>query len=106
MLSPEKATQLAHDNAVKIYTIGLEAQFNSNVELDEDALKKIAEDTGGRFFRATDQSSLQQIYALINQMETIPQEQLPIRPEHDYYPWPLGLALGLLFAGFCRSQLC
>jgi len=111
VLSLDKATQLAHDNDIKIYTIGLGAEIpnrlgnglfypaNSSMDLDEEALKKISTGTNGRYFRATDQTSLQEIYALINQMETIPQEQLPIRPQRDYYMWPLGLAFCMLFAG-------
>jgi Ca-activated chloride channel family protein len=106
MLSPDKATQLAQDHHIKIYTIGLGAPFSSNVDIDEDSLKKIAKGTGGQYFRATDQHSLQHIYALINQLETTPQDQLPIRPEHDYYPWPLGLSLCLLFAGLSRRLSC
>ena len=111
VLSLEKATALANDEGIKIYTIGLGAQPpqllsqdaffppNHGMDLDEKALKKMATATGGRYFLATDQTSLQQIYALINQIETTPQAQLPLRPRTDYYFWPLSLALVLLWAG-------
>ena len=39
------------------------------VEIDEDLLKNIAETTGGRYFRATDNTKLQEIYGEINRME-------------------------------------
>ena len=40
-----------------------------NVEIDEDLLKTIAETTGGRYFRATDNTKLAEIYSEINRME-------------------------------------
>lgn len=42
---------------------------NIQVEIDEALLKQIASDTGGRYFRATDNTKLSEIYAEINQME-------------------------------------
>ena len=52
--------------------------------------------TDGRYFRATNMQSLQAIYKNINQLETTSQEQATVRPQHDYYPWPLAIALFLL----------
>ena len=63
-------------------------------DLDEDTLKKVAKVTGGHYFRATDQASLEQIYAYIDQMTRVTQDQADIRPQYDYYPW--FLACGLL----------
>ncbi|SKA10938.1 MULTISPECIES: vWA domain-containing protein [Legionella] len=109
MLPPLKAAELAKLDNIKIYTIGLGAEsdpratggifFNPNPssDLDEDTLQEMAKITGGRYFRATDMQSLQEIYESINQLETVSQDQATIRPQHDYYPWPLGLALLLLF---------
>jgi Ca-activated chloride channel family protein len=109
VLAPLKAAELARDDGIKVYTIGLGADtkaqtlggmlFSMNVsaELDEATLKDIAAMTGGRYFRATDIQSLQSIYQTIHQMETTTQEQATIRPQHDYYPWPLGLAIFLFF---------
>jgi Ca-activated chloride channel family protein len=42
---------------------------NMAVEIDEDLLGQIAESTGGRYFRATDNTKLAEIYSEINQME-------------------------------------
>ena len=109
VLAPLKAAELARDDGIKVYTIGLGAESNTqtfggmlmgmnmSAELDEDTLKTIASLTGGRYFRATDIQSLQSIYQTIHQMETITQEEATIRPQHDYYPWPLGMAVFLFF---------
>lgn len=109
VLAPLKAAELAKDDGIKIYTIGLGSEtdpralttdfLNQNVtaELDEDTLKKMADMTGGRYFRATDTESLQSIYKTINQMETVKQEQATVRPQKEYYPWFVGLALLLGF---------
>lgn len=109
VLAPLKAAELARDDGIKVYTIGLGANVdpqsfnsmffnmtNAAADLDEDTLKAVAQMTGGRYFRATDMQSLQTIYQYINKLETISQEQTVVRPQHDYYPWPLGLAWVLL----------
>lgn len=108
ILTPEKAALLAEEEKIKIYTIGLgaEAPVNSfqglffsmgttTAELDEETLKSVAERTGGRYFRATDGKSLQEIYQTIDQLETTHQEDRPLRPEEEYYPWFLGFASGI-----------
>lgn len=107
VLPPLKAAELARDYGIKVYTIGLGAtadpqdfggmflDMNARADLDEETLKEVSNMTGGRYFRATDLSSLQKIYDIINQMEKTSQEQASIRPQHEYYPWPLGLAMGL-----------
>lgn len=109
VLAPLRAAELASADGIKVYTIGLGSEtdpralggmfLNMNVtaELDEETLKEIANMTGGRYFRATDMQSLQAIYSTINQMETISQEQPIVRPQHEYYPWPLAIALLLFF---------
>jgi len=109
VLTPLKAAELAHSDNIKVYTIGLGAEIdpqavggmflnmNQTADLDEDTLKEVAKMTGGRYFRATDLQSLQTIYETINQLEVVSQEQQTLRPQHDYYPWPLALALILFF---------
>lgn len=105
ILEPLKAAELAKDDGIKIYTIGLGAATdpraltnglilqNGAADLDEDTLKKIAAMTDGRYFRATDAQSLQSIYKVINQLEKVNQEQATIRPQKEYYPWFVSLAL-------------
>lgn len=106
VLTPDVAANLAKTDNIKVYTIGLGREANLNfglpfngypgADLDEGTLQNIANITGGQYFRATDLSSLHIIYATINKLERLTQEHPPIRPEHDYYPWPLGLAFLLL----------
>lgn len=102
-LPPLKAAKLAHTDAIKVYTIGL-GSSNTPIQrygsipimaddLDEETLKTIASMTGGRYFRATDKRSLENIYQLINQLETVAQSDATVRPEIDYYFWPLMAAL-------------
>jgi len=83
-MSPENASQLAKTFGIKIYTIGVGTQGKApflvdglfgqqtvyqQVDLDEGTLKKIAEVTGGKYFRATDTESLVGVYDEINQLE-------------------------------------
>ncbi|MFA5959002.1 MAG: VWA domain-containing protein [Tatlockia sp.] len=109
VLPPLKAAQIARLDNIKIYTIGLGAKsqsqnlgdvfFNPNPasDLDEETLESVATTSGGRYFRATDPESLAAIYERINTLETVEQDEASVRPEQEYYPWPLGLALCLLF---------
>lgn len=112
VLSPLKAATLAQREKIKIYTIGLGSDtpvfgpfgMAPPADLDEETLKKIAKITEGRYFRANDLDSLQQIYTLINQIETVKQTSPPIRPQTEYYPWPLGLAFILFFLGLLYER--
>ena len=116
VLLPLKAAELAREDGIKIYTIGLGAQTdpqgfgglflnmnNAQADLDEGTLKEVAKMTDGRYFRATDLTSLQMIYHHINQMEAIMQEQATVRPQHDYYVFPLAAALLLLLFWFAEK---
>ncbi len=109
VLVPLKAAELAKEDGIKIYTIGLGSEadpraltndffnMNASADLDEDTLTKIADMTDGRYFRATDAESLNSIYQTINQLETVKQEQATARPQKEYYFWFVGLALLLSF---------
>ena len=83
-IAPDTAAEIAYTYGVRVYTIGVGANGmapypvmtpwgmemqNVQVEIDEDLLKRIAQTTGGRYFRATDNTKLAEIYAEINQME-------------------------------------
>ena len=85
-VAPATAAEIAKTYGVRVYTIGLgtqgEAPYpvmtpwgvevrNMPVEIDEDLLKSVAEATGGRYFRATDNTKLAEIYSEINQMEKV-----------------------------------
>ena len=115
VLTPIKAAQLAKMDGIKVYTIGLGSEGNSQAfgnlflglnpaaDLDEASLKKVAKVTGGRYFHATNPHSLEKIYQTINQMETVKQEESTIRPQQEYYPWILGLAC-LVWLFWCLQQ--
>ncbi len=103
ILLPLKAAALAKNDNIKVYTIGLSGDSGIPIfggmpadDLDEETLKTIASMTQGQYFRATDKRSLDHIYQLINQLETVTHDSATIRPERSYYPYPLALALFLL----------
>ena len=83
-VSPQMAAEIAKTYGVRVYTIGVGKEGmapypvmtpwgvevkNVQVEIDEALLSEIAESTGGRYFRATDNTKLAEIYAEINKME-------------------------------------
>ncbi|MBO7644384.1 MAG: VWA domain-containing protein, partial [Bacteroidales bacterium] len=83
-ISPQTAAEIAKTYGIRVYTIGVGANGMApypvmtpwgpdvqqmKVEIDEDLLKGIADLTGGRYFRATDNTKLSEIYSEINQME-------------------------------------
>lgn len=113
VLPPLKAAQLAKSEDIKVYTIGLGTDtdpsalggifLNASGDLDEETLKEIANITDGRYFHATDLKSLQTIYETINAMEKVTQKKAVVRPYHEYYPWPLGIALILLMAWLAQA---
>ena len=83
-VAPQTAAEIAKTYGIRVYTIGVGANGMApypvmtpwgveiqkvQVEIDEDLLKGIAEATGGRYFRATDNTKLAEIYSEINKME-------------------------------------
>ena len=88
---------------------GVQVQ-NMKVEIDEALLKEIAESTGGRYFRATDNTKLAEIYGEINKMEkartTV--DSFPVYEElfGRYLFWALlALLLGMLINWFVIRRL-
>ena len=83
-ITPQTAADIAKTYGIRVYIIGVGANGTApypvitpwgvqmqdvEVEIDEDLLKGIAETTGGRYFRATDNTKLSEIYSEINKME-------------------------------------
>ena len=85
-IDPLKAAELAHSQGIKVYTIGAGTQGLAEVpdvdvftgrtvmrqvqvSIDEETLRKIADVTGGRYYRATDTDSLRKVYADIDKLE-------------------------------------
>lgn len=106
-ISPLKAAELAAANHLKIYTIGIGAdemivrsffgnrKVNPSVDLDEKSLIKIAESTGGQYYRARNTDELNNIYMRLDELEPVEKDKQYFRPRSELYYWPLSLALGL-----------
>ncbi len=90
-ISPVAASEFAVEYGIRVYTVGVgkngmapypfQTAFgihyqNVEVKIDEEVLKQIAESTGGKYFRATDNQSLRDIYAEIDGLE---KTQLEVR---------------------------
>jgi len=120
-IEPMEALEIAREAGVKVYTIGIGAdemlvrslfgtrRVNPSAELDETLLNTIAEQTGGRYFRARDTKELEQIYQLLDELEPVEDDPIQLRPQQALFFWPLGLALlvsalAVLFP-LCRQYL-
>lgn len=102
-LAPSTAAELAKQFGIKIYTIGAGSRgvapypvndpvwgtrmVNVEVSLDEESLKQLAGITGGRYYRATDQESLAEIYAEINELERTEIQVSEYLNVEDLYGW-------------------
>lgn len=112
-LAPMDAAEIAKQNGIKVYTIGVGKNgmapypqvdpytrrtytVQLPVVIDEKTLQSIADQTGGKYFRATDDHVLADVFEEIDQLE---KTQISVRKyastEEAYLPWAL-LALGLL----------
>ena len=113
-VSPQEAAEIAKHHDIKVYTIGIGtmglAPFPSrrNIltgeiiytlekhELDEPMMKEIANITGGRYFRATDNHSLDEIYQEINRLEKTDINEIKYYRYTELFSKYLGWALVLL----------
>lgn len=108
-ITPEQALELAVAKNITIYSIGIGAdvmiqssifgqrQVNPSSELDEDTLTDLAQQTGGKYFRARSSEDMSEIYQLLDQLEPIEQDQQQMRPLTTLFYYPLGLALFTVF---------
>ncbi|MCF6180587.1 VWA domain-containing protein [Lutibacter sp.] len=117
-VDPKTATELAAGLGIKVYTIGLgtngTASFpyakdprtgkllfrSSPVEIDEGLLKYIAKETGGRYFRATDNTKLKAIYNEINKLEKTKIDEFKYYNYDEKYRELVLLALFLIVLEF------
>src|ERR1700680_731229 len=111
-ISPLAAAEAAKALGVKIYTIGVGVRgkapvpvrdeagnmrlIMAQVDVDEKTLQTVADQTGGKFYRATDTDSLERIYEQINRLETTAQTVQHIEHYDELYPCALLPALALL----------
>lgn len=101
-IDPLQASELAAQEGLKIYTIGIGAEAGSSFfgmnmgggsDLDETTLTRIAENTGGRYYRARNTRQLARIYTEIDRLEPVEVEDQVYRPVQSLFHWPLALAL-------------
>jgi Ca-activated chloride channel family protein len=107
-IEPLQAAELAAEQGVKVYTVlAGRYVFQEDVfgrvyaterRLDSAELERIAEVTGGRFFRARDRESLEEVYSEIERLERTPREERRYTETFDLYELFLlpGLLLYLL----------
>lgn len=110
-IEPETAADIAQQYGIKVYTIGIgtngmaESPYAISpsgqllfqmmkVEIDEQLMKNIARKTGGKYFRATSNDKLAQIYSEINKLETTEIEEL------KFYDYDEKFRPFVLLAGF------
>jgi Ca-activated chloride channel family protein len=102
-LDPDKATELAVAEGVRIYTVGIGGDgrrsgmlgmvFSQPEEIDEATLQRVAQSTGGSYFRARNTQELAGIYAEIERLEPSAKTGEKRRPREELFFWPLALAL-------------
>lgn len=110
---PLTAAEIAKTYGIRVYTIGVGTNGYADypvtnmfgqtsyqkvkVEIDEETLKSIAEITGGKYFRATDNASLEEIYGEIDQLEKAKIEVTEFRKKkEEFKPF---LIWGLIIIG-------
>lgn len=112
LIDPLTALEIAKTNGIKVYTIGMGAVATNIVELpgvksarknpaidfiDEQLLRRIAEETGGRYFRARDKEGLKNTYTQIDQMEKSKVEIQSFKRFEERFLWFVLAALAFLF---------
>jgi Ca-activated chloride channel family protein len=113
-IDPKIASELAVEFGIKVYTIGIGSngmalspigilpngtfQYgNIQVEIDEGLLKQIAKTTGGKYFRATSNSKLEDIYEEINKLEKTEIEEIKYKSYDELFRPLVLAAFGLIF---------
>jgi Ca-activated chloride channel homolog len=108
-IPPLKAAQLAAQEGIRIYSIGVGSDKKNvpilengrivtrrDLGFNEQAMREIAEAGNGAYFRATDTAALEKIYQQINELEKTEAESRTVLIPQPLYYWPLGCALMLL----------
>lgn len=105
--------QLAKSNDIKVYSIGIGTNgyalmptqtdifgdlvfTEAEVKIDEPVLREIAQTTGGKYFRATSNQSLEEVYEEINQLEKSELKTTKLYNYQEYFRIFLWIALGVL----------
>jgi len=109
---PLTAAEVAQTLGVKVYTVGVGSRGMADmpyvdvfgmrrhrrvpVDIDEETLQKIADRTGGKYYRADDAEKLRQIYAEIDQLEKTEVEMKKFQHYREVFGWFAWPALGLV----------
>ncbi len=123
-IEPETASDIAKEYGIKVYTIGIGTNGNAMfpyafapngkdflykmlpVEIDQDLMKTIAKNTGGKYFRAISNSKLEEIYSEINKLETTEIEELKYYDyDEKYRPFVLLAGILLLIEILLRNTI-
>jgi len=120
-IDPVTAADLASTYGIKIYTIGAGSRGtapypvedpifgkryqNVKVNIDEEMMTKIANMTGGEYFRATDTEKLQEIYQQIDDLEKTEIEEMIFTDYEDLYPKFLLPGIGLLIFALLSDKV-
>ncbi len=119
-LDPETATDMAKTFGIKIYTIGAGKRGKAeypvqtfggrtrtqlvDVQIDDEVLTKVAESTGGKYFRATNKKKLAEVYKEISEMEKTEIKVKEFFNYHDLYIWFLFPGLLMLLTGIILER--
>ena len=120
-IDPLTAGELAATFGLRVYTIGASTDARTApypvhdpirgiryheipVEIDEEMMRTIAERTGGRYFRATDNASLEEVYREIDEMERTEFEEVTFHERYDRYPVFLGFGFVFLMLAFLSDR--
>jgi Ca-activated chloride channel family protein len=106
---PLEAARLARMAGVRIYVIGVgsnrqripilhegKIEYWEDLTMDEETLKRLADITGGAYFRATDTRALEEISRRVAELEKTETETRTAYLPEPLYRWPLGLSLAAL----------
>lgn len=112
-MPPQIAAELAKNNNIKVYSIGIGTNgyalmptqtdifgdlvfTETEVKIDEPVLREVAQMTGGKYFRATSNSGLAEVYDEINQLEKSDIKVSKLYNYEEYFKFFLWIALGML----------
>lgn len=97
-MSPEMAIQIARKMGIKVYTVGIVNAFvrhpympiifpvgEAQRGVSHDLLKRIAKETGGKFFSAEDQSDMRAVYNSINELEKTERDESLFAHYNDFF---------------------
>ncbi len=120
-IDPTIASELAVEYGIKVYTIGIGTNGTAlspvalypngkfkyarvPVEIDEKLLKEIAKTTNGKYFRATNNDKLKEIYAEIDKLEKTDIEEIKFTKYEEKYRFFALLGFGLIALAYLLKQ--